>query len=96
MTVAHVFAKTDIGDDEERWQFLFQQTHGLLHDAVASVSAGGFVIFFTGNTKKQNRRHTQRVGAAGFAQQFIGRKLEDAGHRGDGASQFPSVANEER
>jgi hypothetical protein len=34
--------------------------------------------------------------ADGLAQQFIGRKLEYAGHGGDGAADFSSGANEQR
>ena len=41
MAVLHVFAKANVGDDQQSRQFLFQQAHGLLHDAVGGVSAGG-------------------------------------------------------
>jgi hypothetical protein len=36
------------------------------------------------------------VRGGGFAQQFIGRQLADAGHGGDGAAEFLSGADEER
>ena len=39
MAVLHVFAQAHVGDDEQRRQFLFQQPHGLLDDAVFRVGA---------------------------------------------------------
>ena len=96
MPVRHVFAEADIRDDEQRGQFLFQQPHGLLHDAVLRVSAGSLVILFVGNAEEQNGWHAERVGGGGFAQQFIRRKLEHAGHGGDGLADFFAAADKER
>jgi hypothetical protein len=96
MAVFHVFAEADVGDDHEAGQFLFQKTHGLLDDAVASVGAGGFGVFFVGNAKKQNGGDAERVGLCGFADEFVGRELEHARHGLDGAANFAAAADEER
>jgi hypothetical protein len=96
VAVFHVFAEADVGDDEEVGQFLFEQAHGLLDNAVDGVGAGGFGVFFVGNAKEQNGGHTGGVGVGGVAEEFVGRELKDAGHGGDGAAEFASAADEER
>ena len=96
MAVLHVFAQADVGDDQQRRQFLFQQPHGLLDNAVFRVSAGGLRVLFVGNAKEQNRRHAEGVGARRFADDFIRRKLEHAGHGVDGVAQFSAAAREQR
>ena len=40
MAVLHVFAQAHVGDDEQRRQFLFQEPHGLLDDAIFGIGAG--------------------------------------------------------
>ena len=72
MAMRSVFAQADVGNDQERGQFFFQQAHGFLHDAVWGVSAAGFVVFFIGNAEQQNRRDAEGVGGGGFAHNFIG------------------------
>ena len=96
MPVLHVFAQTHVGDDEQRRQFLFQKPDGLLDDAIFGVGAGSFRIFLVRNAEQQDRRDAQRVGADGFAQEFIGRKLEHAGHGVDGAADLVPAAGEQR
>ena len=96
MAVLHVFAQAHVGDDQQRRQFFFQQPHGLLDDAVLGIGAGGFRVFVVRNAEQQNRRNAERVGANGLAQQFIGRKLEHAGHGVDGAAEFFAGADEQR
>ena len=97
MAVLHVFAQANVGDDQQRRQFLFQQPHGLLDDAVLRVSAGSLGVLFVGNAEKQDRGNAERMGARRFAHEFIRRKLEDAGHGVDGAAQFvPARANSGR
>ena len=80
MAVAHVFAQAHVRDDEQRRQFLFQQPHRLLHDAVLGVSAARLLIFFIGNAEEQNRRHAERVRRRRLAHNFIRRQLKHAGH----------------
>ena len=96
MAVLHVFAQADIGDDEQLGQLLLQQPHGLLDDAVGGVGAGGFGVFAVGNAEQQHGRHAQLVRAGRLAQQFIRRKLEHAGHGGDGPAQLAARADEQR
>lgn len=95
MPVCHVFAEAHVRDDEQRGQFLFQQPHGLLHDAVLRVCAGSLVILFVRDAEEQDGGHAERVGGGGFAQQFIRRKLEHAGHGGNGLADFFAGADEE-
>jgi hypothetical protein len=64
MAVLHVFAQAHVRDDQQRRQFLFQQPHRLLDDAVLGVSAGSLRVFFVGNAEEQNGRHAERVGRA--------------------------------
>ena len=94
MAVAHVFAQAHVRDDEQRRQFLFQQPHRLLHDAVLRVSAARLRILFVGNAEQQNRRHAERVRRRGLAQNFIRRQLKHAGHGVHGRRIFlPARAN---
>ena len=43
MAVAHVFAETDIGDDEQIGAFGLDRTNRLLHDAILGVGAGSLL-----------------------------------------------------
>ena len=54
MAVAHVFAKTDIGDDDEFGTFFLDRAHRLLHDTVLRVSAAGLLVFFCWNAEEQD------------------------------------------
>ena len=55
MSVAHVFAKTDIGDDDQVRTFFLDRAHRLLHDTVFRVSPARLLIFFFWNTEEQHR-----------------------------------------
>ena len=68
----------------------------MLDDSIFDVGAAGFRVFAVWNAEKQNGRNPERVRANGLAQQFIGRKLEYAGHGGDGAADFSSGPDEQR
>ena len=94
MAVAHVFAEADIGHDDQIRQFLFQQSHRLLHDAVAGVGAGGLFILGVGNAEEQDGGHSQGVRPPGFLGRLVGRELKDAGHGGDGLARLASAAGE--
>ena len=96
MTVLHVFAQANVGDDEQRRHFFFQQPDGLLDDAIFRISTGSLRVFFVGNAKKQDCRDAVSVGARRFADQFIRRKLKDAGHGGDGVAQLAPATNKHR
>ena len=96
MAMHHVFAQADVGDDQQRRQFLFQQPDGLLHDAVLRISARGLPVLLAGDAEQQNRRNAEGVGAGRFADQFIRRKLKDPGHGLDGTAHFFAGAREQR
>ncbi len=95
MAVRHVFAQADVGDDQQFRQFLFEQAHGLLDDAVGGISAGGLGVLGIRDAEQQNGGHAEFMGAGGVADQFIGRKLENAGHGLDGTAEFAASADEE-
>ena len=52
--VAHVFAKTDIGDYGQSWSALLDLAHRVLHDPIASVGGARFFVFRFWYAKKQN------------------------------------------
>ena len=52
MAVAHIFAQAHVGDDVELGPAVLDQAHGLLHDAVFGVCAGGFFVFGFGYAKQ--------------------------------------------
>ena len=51
MSVLHVFAQANVRNDDQRRQFFFQQSHGLLDDSIFGESAGSLRVFFIGNAK---------------------------------------------
>ena len=55
MSVAHVFAKTNIGDDDQLRTFLFDRADRFLNDSVFRVSPARLLIFCRGNTEEQHR-----------------------------------------
>jgi len=76
-------------------QFLLQPPDGLGHDAVGGVGAGGPVVLGIGNAEQEDGGDAEFVRAGGFADQFIGRELENAGHGVDGAADFAAGADEQ-
>jgi hypothetical protein len=96
MTVAHVFAEANVGNDEEFRQRFFQRANCLLNDAVAGVSAGGLFVFGFRNAEKNYGAHAGFEGGFGFAEDFIDGKLENAGHGADGFANIFSGAREQR
>ena len=54
MAVAHVFAKTDIGNDEQLGAFGLDRADRLLHDAILSIRAGSGFILFGGNAEEED------------------------------------------
>jgi len=54
MAVAHVFAKTNVGDRDDFGTFLLNGAQRFLDDAVFGVGAARLFVFFFGNSKKKN------------------------------------------
>ena len=54
------------------------------------------MVFFRGQAEEQHSGNAELMRAGGFLHKFIDGKLEDAGHRADGAADFFSGTGEER
>ena len=96
MAVAHVFAQAHIGHHQQLRQFLLQQPHRLLHNAVAGKSARRLFILRLGNPEQQNRRHPQRVRLLRFPRRLIRRKLKHPRHRGHGLPRLAPAPRKQR
>ena len=96
MPVAHVFAQAHIGHHQQLRQFLLQQPHRLLHNAVAGISAGRLFILRLGNPEQQNRRHPQRVRLLRLPRRLVRRKLEHPRHRGHRLPHLPPAPRKKR
>ena len=51
VAVRHIFAKTNVGDDEQVGIVGLERAHGALHDSVVGVGARRDLIFFAGKTE---------------------------------------------
>jgi hypothetical protein len=96
MTVIHVLAETDIGDDDEIGKLVLDRPHGHLDDALGIVGAGGGGVFVRGDAEKQNRADPQAHDLADLVEQVADGELEAAGHRGDGVLHVLPRDDEER
>ena len=96
MTMAHIFTKADVGDDEQVRVFLLDCAHRLLNDAFFRVSAGSLLILFVRNTKKNNCLDASLGGVPGFRRDLVWRELLDPRHTADCASLRDPFAYEER
>jgi hypothetical protein len=96
MAVGGVFAEADVGDHEELGQGFFEELHGLLDDAVAMPCARSAVIFTGRKPEEQHGGNPKIECRGGVLNQFIWGKLKDAGHGGDGLTQFFAGPDEER
>ena len=96
MPVAHVFAKTNVGDRDHFGTFLFNRAQCFLNNAVFSVSAARFLVFLAGNSEKQNGLKSGLLRAARLIDNFVDRELKNAGHARDRAAFVDLVADEKR
>src|SRR5437868_2118028 len=96
MSVAHVFAKTNISDRDDFGTFLFYRAQGFLNHAVFGVSAARFFVFLLGNTKKENSLETSVLRLARLIDNFVNGELENARHARDRAAFVDLFADEKR
>jgi len=96
MPMAHVFAKTNIRDRDELGTFLFDCAQRFLNHAVLRVSAARLLIFFVGDSKKQNGLESCVPRGASLIDNFVDGELEDAGHARNRAAFVDLVADEKR
>src|ERR1035441_8658651 len=71
MAVLHIFAQANVSDNQQLGQFLLEQAHGLLDDAIGGIGAGSFGIFAMWNTEEQNRGHAKFMSPGRLAQEFV-------------------------
>ena len=83
MSVAHVFAETNIRHDDEARTLRLDRSHCLLHDAILGVRSAGRLVFLARNSEKQNSLQSQFVGPLGFVRYLVRRPLENSRHTCD-------------
>jgi hypothetical protein len=93
MAVLHIFAQANVSDNQQLGQFLLEQAHGLLDDAIGGIGAGSFGIFAIWNTEEQNRGHAKFMSPGRLAQEFVRGKLKHARHRVNGPPQLAPAAD---
>src|SRR5947209_362401 len=96
MSVAHVFAKTNVSDRDDFGAFRFNCAQGFLNHAVFGVSATRLFVFLPGNTKKENRLETGVLRLPRLIDNFIDGELKNARHARDGAAFVDLFADEKR
>jgi hypothetical protein len=96
MSVAHVFAKTNIGDRDEVWTFLLNCAQSFLDDAVFRVGAARLFGFLFRNSKKQDRLKSGILRFLRFIDHFLDRDLKNTGHAHDRPPFVDLFADEKR
>jgi len=83
MTVAGIFAQTNIGNYRQIRCALFDLADRILDHALLGIRASGLFILRLWNSKKQHRLHSGFVGALRDGGDFLAAVLVDAGHTRD-------------
>ena len=96
VAVAHVFAKADIGDDEQLGAFGLDRADGLLHDAVFGVGAGSGFVLFVRDAEEEDGLQAGGRRAGGLGGDFVRRELLDARHALDRATRADFLVHEKR
>src|SRR5713226_3508296 len=86
MAVAHVFAKTNVGDRDDFRAFLLNRAQRFLDNAVFGVGAARLLVFFVRNSKKENGLKSGILRLAGLIDNFVDRELKNARHTFDRAA----------
>ena len=96
MAMAHVFAKTNIGDRDDFGTFLLNCAQRFLNDAVLGIRAARLFVFFIRDSKKQNGLEPGVLRPLRLIDDFVGRELKNAGHARNRALFVDFVADEKR
>ena len=96
MAMAHVFAKTNIGDRDHIRTFFLNRAQRFLHNAVFGISAARMFILFLRNPKKENGLEPGVVRLSRFIDDFAKRNLKDARHARDWTSLVDLLVDEKR
>src|SRR5580700_2043116 len=96
MAMAHVFAKTNIGDRDDFGTFLLNCAQRFLNDAVLGIRAARLFVFFIRDSEKQNGLKPGVLRLPRLIDYFVDRELKNAGHARDRAPFVDLVAHEKR
>src|SRR5437868_12913296 len=83
MTVAGIFAQTNIGNYRQIRRALFDLADRILHHAILGIRASGLFVLRLWNSKEQHGLHSRLVGALRDRGDFFTAVLVDAGHTRD-------------
>jgi len=96
MSVAHVFAKTNIGDRDHFRTFFLNCAQRFLHNAVFGISAASLLVLFFRNPKKENGLEPGVLRLSSLIDNFAKRELKNARHAHDRASFVDLFIHEKR
>lgn len=80
MTVAGIFAQTNISNDRQIRCAFFDFPNRILDHAILGIGATGLFILRLWNSKKKHRLHSRFVGALRDRGDFLAAVLVNAGH----------------
>lgn len=96
MAMAHVFAKTNVGDRDDFGTLLLNCAQRFLNHAVLGIRAARLFVFFTRDSKKQNGLEPGVLRPLRLIDYFVGRELKNAGHARNRAPFVDFIADEKR
>src|SRR6266480_8131973 len=94
MTVAGIFAQTNISNDRQIRCAFFDFPDRVLDDAILGIGATGLFILRLWNSKKKHRLHSRFVGALRDRGDFFTAVLVNAGHTRDRSRTLDFLADE--
>ena len=83
MTVAGIFAQTNIGNYRQIRRALFDLPDRILDHAILGIRASGLFVFRLRNSKEKHRLHSRFVCALRDRSDFLAAVLVNAGHTRD-------------
>src|ERR1700730_17802636 len=83
MTVAGIFAQTNIGNYRQIRRALFDLPNRILDHAILGIRATGLFVFRLRNSKEKHRLHSRFVCALRDRSDFLAAVLVNAGHTRD-------------
>ena len=96
MTVAGIFAQTNISNYSQIRRALFDLPNRILDHTTLAIGATGPFVLRLRNSKEKHRLHSRFVGALRDRGDFLAAVLVDAGHTRDLSRAFDFLADEKR
>ena len=96
LPVVGVLAETDVGDDQEIARGPLGDADGLGNDALGAQGVAAELVLVFGDAEEDDAAEAQFDRLADFLGEQVGRKLENARHRGDLAPHVLARPNEQR